>query len=619
MYVLTIAPLTDGIPHEELTYFSKESVEPGDLVEAPIKKRTIKGLVLQVTEAREQKQELRGAMFGIRKISKILSKNYIHPLLFQGLKEVSSHTMIPLGKLIYDFLPEKLFAGKVTPLKEQKPKPGYDMLLLQHSYKDRLTRYKSIIRESFAKKQSIVFFFPTITDLNHAQNVFARGIEEYVVSMHSALTEKQWNTQYKILLENTHPLLILTTPSLLPWVRDDLGTIVIEREQSHYYYGHGEKYDMREVLIRAAKASRAKLILGAHLLSLNAHKALEQKIAQEVMPLQFRNDTPIDVVSMTDTEKVASPYLSKKALQLLSRMHKEKRGHYFFYAHRKGMYPTTICADCGTLFSCEKCDRPYVLHKIGGVRTFVCHECEHIIQMQGDSTLSCKHCGGWRLNTLGIATAGIEEELNMLGIPTFCIDGERTNTRTKVKKVYDAWKTSQYGVLIGTEMAHNVLEHADEIIVLSLDSMFSLPEYRTDEKILHLVTEMAEKVKGEGKVLLQTRLIKMPVMKYAKSHSFMEFYRDTLKERNTYHLPPYYVVIKTKLHNLHNDMRARLEEECKEFEMYWFEAGGGKTLLFLHIDAKRYEEDGILRDKLRAILSVGEVDINPLHFFSDGK
>jgi hypothetical protein len=66
-------------------------------------------------------------------------------------------------------------------------------------------------------------------------------------------------------------------------------------------------------------------------------------------------------------------------------------------------------------------------------------------------------------------------------------------------------------------------------------------------------------------------------------------------------------------------MRARLEEECKEFEMYWFEAGGGKTLLFLHIDAKRYEEDGILRDKLRAILSVGEVDINPLHFFSDGK
>ncbi len=619
MYVLTIAPLADGIPHEELTYFSKESVEAGDLVEVPIKKRNLKGLVLQVSPARDQKQELRGAMFGIRKISKILSKNYIHPTIFQALYDVSSYNLFPLGKMIYDFLPEKLFNGKVTPLKEQKPKPGYDMLLLQHSYKERLTRYKSIIRESFAKKQSIVFFFPTITDLTHAENFFARGIEEYVVQLHSALTEKQWNSNYKTLLETKHPMLILATPSLTPWVRDDIGTIVIEREQSHYYYGHGERYDMRDVLIRTAKASRARLILGAHLLSLNAHRTLEQRIAHEVMPLQFRNDTPIEVVSMTDEEKVASPYLSKKALSLLSRMHKDKRGHYFFYAHRKGMYPTTICSDCGSLFSCEKCNRPYVLHKIGGMRTFVCHECEHIVQIQGDTTLACKHCGGWRLTTLGVATTGIEEELNLLGIPTFCIDGERTNTRTKVKKMYEAWKASPYGVLIGTEMAHNVLEHADEIVVLSLDSLFSLPEYRTDEKILHLVTEMAEKVRSEGTVLLQTRLIKMPVMKYAKSHSFMEFYKDTLEGRKKYHLPPYYVVIKTRMYNLNNDLRLKLENECKEFEMFWFEAGGGKTLLFLHIDAKRYEDDRVLREKLRTILAIGEIEVNPLHFFSESK
>ena len=619
MYVLTIAPLADGIPHEELTYFSKESVVAGDLVEVPIKKRVIKGLVLNVTLAREQKQELRGAMFGIRKISKILCKNYIHPVLFQALHDASSYSMISLGKLIYDFLPEKLFSGKVSPIREQKPKPGFEILLLQNSYKDRLTRYKSIIRESFAKKQSIVIFFPTITDLNHAESIFARGIEDYVVSMHSALTDKQWNTNYKTILEVTHPLIILSTPSILPWIREDIGTVVIEREQSHYYYGHSEKYDLRDVLIRSAKATRARLIFGANLLSLSAHRLLEQKTAQELISLQFRNDTPIDVVSMTDSEKVASPYLSKKALSLLSRMHKEKRGHYFFYAHRKGMYPTTICGDCGSLFACEKCNRPYVLHKIGGLRTFVCHECENIIQVQGDSTLSCKHCGGWRLNTLGIATTGIEEELNMLGIPTFCIDGERTNTRTKVKKMFASWKESQYGVLIGTEMAHNILDSADEIVVLSLDSLFSLPEYRTDEKILHLVTEMAEKIKNDGRVLLQTRLIKMPVMKYAKAHSFTEFYKDTLEERMKYHLPPYYVVIKTKLYNLRDDMRTLLEEECREFELFWFEAGSGKTLLFLHIEAKKYEEDGILRDRLRTVLSVGEIEVNPLHFFSDTK
>jgi primosomal protein N' len=615
MYVLTIAPLADGIPHEELTYFSKESVEPGDLVEVPVRKRAIKGLVLYVSPARDQKQELRSAVFGIRKITKILSKNYIHPLLFQALVDASSFTLMPLGKMIYDFLPEKLFTSKVNPLLEQKPKPGYDLLLLQHSYDDRLTRYKSIIRESFAKKQTIVMFFPTVVDLERAERIFSRGIEEYVVAIHGSLSEKAWNQMYKKITEENHPLLILSTPNLTPWVRDDIGTIVIEREQSHYYYGHGERYDMKEILYRIGKASRAKVILGAHLLSPQAHFALESRRAQEVMPLQFRNDTPIEVVSMTDEEKVASPYLSKKALSLLSRMHKEKRGHYFFYAHRKGMYPTTICEDCGTLFECETCNRPYVLHKIGGMRTFVCHECEDILQIKDDNTLTCKHCGGWRLRTLGIATTGIEEELNMLGIPTFCIDGERTNTKAKVVKVYESWKAAPYGVLIGTEMAHNIVEKADAIVVLSLDSMFSLPEYRTDEKILHLVTEMAEKVNTEGTVLLQTRVPKMPVMKYAKSHSFTEFYKNTLEERERFHLPPHYVVIKTKLYNLDEEMRKKLEEACSGTEVSWYEAGSGKTLLFIHIEETKWREDTHLRERLRTILSLGEIEVNPLHFF----
>jgi hypothetical protein len=99
MYVLTIAPLTDGIPHEELTYFSKESVEPGDLVEAPIKKRTIKGLVLQVTEAREQKQELRGAMFGIRKISKIGGERLAHvgASILLGYENAGEHDAVGMN------------------------------------------------------------------------------------------------------------------------------------------------------------------------------------------------------------------------------------------------------------------------------------------------------------------------------------------------------------------------------------------------------------------------------------------------------------------------------------------------------------------------------------------
>ncbi len=523
--------------------------------------------------------------------------------------------MLSLGRLMYDLLPEKLFDAKISPLNEQKPKPGFDLLLLQHSYKDRLTRYKSVIRESFAKKQSIVMFFPTIADLEHAESILSKGIEEYVVTFSSAQSDKAWAAAYKTLTENTHSLLILTTPSLLPYVRDDIGTTVIEREHSHYYYGHGEQYDIRDVLTRITRGVRSRLILGSHLLSLDAHKLLDEKEANELMPVQYRNDTPLSVVPMIDEQKTASPYLSKKALSLLQKLHKEKQGHYFFYAHRKGMYPTTICSDCGSIFSCEKCNRPYVLHKIAGIRTFVCHSCEHIMQVQDDTTVTCKYCGGWRLATLGVATQGVEEELASLGIPTFCIDGERTPTRPKIKKMYEAWKESPYGVLIGTEMAHNVVEDADEIVVLSLDSLFSLPEYRTDEKVVHMVTEMAERVTDDGQVLLQTRLSKMPAMSYLKSHSFSEFYKEMLKERKELHLPPYYVVVKATFHNIDQELKTLLEKECVGFEPTWFEAGAGKTLLFLHIPHKKWEEDSVLRSRMRTVLADGDARVNPLHFF----
>lgn len=615
MYVLTVAPLADGIPHESLTYFSKEAVEVGDLVEIYVRRRQLRALVLETSPARDQKQELRSSGFGIKKISKILSKNYIHPILFAPLSEASSYHLASLGKLIYDFLPEKLFGAKIAPLREQKRKPGFDILLLQHSYDERIARYKSVIRESFARKESLVIFFPTITDLERAEKALSKGIEEYVLSFHSGIAEKLFISSYTTCLEEEHPLLILSTPSLIPWVREDIGTIVIEREHSHYYFGHGELYDMKDILERLARASRARLILGSHLLSLKTHLLFEEREAAELMPLQYRNDAPIIVVPMTDENKSGSPYLSKKAVDLLEKMHKEKSGHYFVYAHRKGMYPTTICADCGTLFTCEKCGKPYVLHKIGGVRTFVCHSCEHIVQVQEDSMVTCIHCGGWRMSTLGIATGGIEEELLTLGIPTFCIDGERTPTRPKIKKVYDSWRESPYGVLIGTEMAHNVVEEVDEIILLSLDSLFALPEYRTDEKILHMVTEMCERITSEGQVILQTRLSKMPVMRHLKSHSFSEFYRETLRERKELHLPPYYVVIKSTFYNLDPAIKERLEQECVAYEPLWFEAGGGKTLFFIHIPRKTWEEDGPLRDTIKTLCSFGEPKVNPLHFF----
>lgn len=619
MYLLTVSPLASGIPYEELSYFSKTEVRPGDLVEVTVRKRVLRALVLHVANAQDEKQSLKHASFVAKKIQKVIVKEFLHPKLWKTLAFVSSYMIRNIGTVIYDLLSEKSFdmlTQLVTPSEER----GFELLLLEQNYENRILRYKTTIREMFSKKKSLVIFFPTLTDLENAKESLGRGIEEYVVPLHGSLTEKQYAVAMNTLTTNEHPLLILSTASLLPWVRKDLGLVVIEREHSHYYYTHGDHgYDMRIVIEQLAKASSIPCLLGSHMLSLRAHMLFMKREAVEIMPLQFRNDANVTVVPMTDDNRTASPYLSKQTLQILYECKVSKKGHYFLYAHRKGMYPTTICSDCGELFTCTTCHRPYVLHKIGGVRTYVCHGCESIIQLNEDTSLSCRYCGGWRMATLGIATGGIEEELTRLGIPMFVIDSERTNTKVKVKKVYKEWQESSYGVLIGTEMAHNIVASCDGIIILSLDSLFSLPEYRTDEKILSLVTEMAEKlprgIRIEAPLILQTRLKNSSVIKYLTAPSFREVYTLLLKEREQFLLPPYYTVIKASFDNLPDDVRKRFEQELEPYTVVWFEQGRGVTLLFVHIKESEWSHNEEVREKVKRVVASAHPTVNPLHFF----
>ncbi len=619
MYLLTVSPLASGIPYEELSYFSKLEVHEGDLVEITIRKRVCRALVLNVVDAQEEKQSLKQASFITKKITKVLVPGFLHPKIWNALSYTSSYVLRSVGTIIYDLMSEKSF-DEMAPIVIPDEARGHELLLLEQNYENRMLRYKTTIREMFSKKRSLVIFFPTITDLENARDHLSRGIDDYVVSLHGSLTEKQYSLALTTIKTSEHPLLILTTPSLIPWLRHDLGLVILEREHSNYYYTHGDDgYDMRVVIELLAKATSTPCLLGSQMLSLYAHLLHQKKDATEIIPLQFRNDTNVLVVQMTEENRTASPYISKLTLQILRQMKQSKEGHYFFYAHRKGMYPTTVCSDCGELFTCLSCNRPYVLHKIAGVRTYVCHGCEAIIQLNEDTSLSCRYCGGWRMMTLGVATTGIEEELKHLDMPLFVIDSEHTSTRAKAKKIYKEWKDSPYGVLIGTEMAHNLIDVCDGIVILSLDSLFSLPEYRTDEKILSLITEMAEKlnrgVSLDAPLILQTRLKNTPIIKQLTTPSFKEVYTTLLKEREQFLLPPYYTVIKASFDNLSDDIRKRFEQELEPYTVIWFEQGKGVTLLFVHIKEAQWANNEDVRAKVRRVVAGAHPVVNPLHFF----
>ncbi len=616
MYLFLVIPLASGLPMPYLSYFSKESVTLGSLIPITIKKRKIFGIVISCEKVELEKMSIKSASYPLKKIGAGSKRPFLPPEFTEVLLHFSEMTITALPELFSNLIPERLISKKISSefYTNQKIKKS-ELLLLSLPYEERLTRYRSIIRESFAKNESIVIYFPTVRELMLAQTHLSKGIEEYTLLLHGELSQKdELTVDEKLVLK--HPLLLLSTPSLWAFERSDIGFFIVENEVSHHYHSHFSSFDFRNLMMQLASSFSLSLLFGSTLLSLSRFSLREEGGAVELTPLYLRADNTFKIIAMNDEKRSGTPFLSIEALKELEHIKELGRGHYFIYTQRKGMYPSTVCADCSTLLLCKNCNKPLVLHNVGQNKAYMCHYCENFIAISEEHPVSCAHCGGWRMRLLGVASSGIEALLAKTGIPLFVIDGERTRTKKEVLTTYNAWKKEPFAVLIGTELALNILSESDNTTVASLDSLFALPEYTTDEKILSLLLTLKEKTKGV--LLLQTRMSNNPLFENLSDYSFLKYYKWALEERKSLHLPPYYVIIKAEFQRMKdidkNNITLILFE--KKWEHVWFESGPQKMLLILHIEEKLWFKNKETRDTVRSLCEGGVLTFNPENLFS---
>lgn len=615
MKLYLVSPLTSGLPFDSLSYFSKDQISLGSLVYITIKKRKVPGIIISAQNIEDERMSIKNATFAIKKINEEDRQDFIDPDLMEAITLAGDITLSYLPNLLRTLIPERLLEKRDgTKLYSNKKVRRSELFLLSLPREERFTRYKSLTRESFAKNESLVIFFPTITELLKAEIELSKGISDYVISLHSKVTQK--NTKdIDEKLHSSHPLLILSTPSLHAFVRADIGQIVIENEMSHYYINH-DGIDLRTLFTCITKELSLPLLFSATLLSLERYQLLKEGMAVDLMPLYMRSDNCFTLIKMDEVEKQGSPYLCFESLKEIEKLRNVGAGHYFIYTQRKGMYPTTICADCSTLLTCKKCDKPLVMHSIGSTRTYMCHYCEELTRITEENPVHCKKCGSWRMRMLGIASSGMESLFRESGIPVFVIDGERTKTKKEIQQTLDGYKKAPLAILIGTELALNVLEECDSSVIASLDSLFSLPEYSIDERIVSLIIDLKQKTKD--KLLLQTRMSKNPLFSYLTDYSFHNYYAWALEERKNLHLPPFYSVIKCAFTSLHDDEKNFIAKALtdKKNEHVFFEAGPQKLLLFIHIKKEDWESNKEERERIRTLCAQGKMEYNPQNFFT---
>ncbi len=637
-------PLKKGIMKGDLTYFSSLDISTGDIVSVPLRGKTTLALVSSTEELKDKKSNVKGMDFNLRKVIQNKGPSIILPEFLDSIFDSSKYFAQNKNNAITSLLPN-IFIEKYDEISKfinLKIKNSSDQiavktiknekLLLQYDIQDRISIYKTLVRESFARGKSIFLVLPTEFDIDKYTEQLSKGIEQFTFSTHGGINTKNNLITYKKILASTHPVLIIGTPPSLAIPRKDIGVIILEHESSNAYKMMRRPYfDLRIFVEIYASKINAKLIIADEILRYETIGRKDTENLNPLYPLSFRIDFPgeINILGKSEKfkiiedesfEKIKSTLLNKKSV--------------FIFSLRKGLATMTMCKDCGEEIRCDKCGAPLVLYSShrGQKRMFVCNKC--IRDVDGD--LACISCGSWNLIPLGIGTDTVYEEIErLLSTQTelqktkiFKLDKESAKTGNGAKKIIKEFEENPGSILIGTEMAFFYLKEKVELsIIASFDSLWSIPNFKMSEKIIQIIFSIINNTKNS--FVIQTKNDEDEALSAIKSRNILSFVRNELEDRKNLGYPPYKRFIKiTHLGDKEETIKAKkiLEETFEKYTPEIFSGFVAKlqgkyvTNALIKIDPKNWSLpelsinstiDEILYNKLLSLPPNFEISVDP--------
>ncbi len=656
MNIITVIPLSRQKGLDRLSYFTGEDIPVGAIVTVPVRSKSVNAIVVETRLAEDLKIEIKNAPYEIRKLAKVRSTAFFPPAFVEAARSLSDFHATNLGTVIDALVSTTLLenSGKISPplpvqsdlwngtaskSASQKPDETYAM---QGDTLDRMSTWRSLIRQEFARKRSLAFYVPTLDEARVVMNALQKGIEGYIFMLHSGLTEKKVIETWKSIADTAHPVVVIATGSFSVLPRSDIDTVVIERENGRGWIGQKTPYiDLRHALETIARRQRQTVYLADSLLRTETLYRLDKHEISEASPFKWRSlsDARDVLVDMSRKQRLETrdskpekidPLVSNlkspvsdfrvlsPELEELIQINRDSSSHLFVLAIRRGNSPITVCADCETLVTCDNCSAPMTLHtsKESGRNFFMCHKCGS--RRSADET--CKNCGGWRLTPLGIGIERVEEEIKSKfpDIDVFKIDADSTKTDKQIAEVMEKFNAKPGSVLVGTEMALSHLgDMIDHVAIASLDSLFALPDFRIQEKVMYLLVRL--RAMASRTFLVQTRRPEEKAFEFGLKGNLSDFFRTNLAERKQFMYPPFSTLIKISLEGKKDKIAegmAEIQKQVAPYEIDIFPAFTatvrGKSVIhgLIKLENGRWPDNELI-EKLRQLPIGASVKVNP--------
>ncbi|MEO7851220.1 MAG: primosomal protein N' [Rubrivivax sp.] len=391
-----------------------------------------------------------------------------------------------------------------------------------------------------------------VPEINLTPQLEARFAERFagrtLVSLHSALTPAQ-RLRHWLLAHIAQADLVLGTRLAVFASMPRLGLIVVDEEHDPSFKQHeGARYSARDLAVMRAHIEKVPVLLGSATPSLETWAHAERGRYRRLSLHRRVGDGALPQVRIVDMNTVpkppdGAPHALAPALQQAIAERIERGEQSLLFLNRRGYAPVLHCAACDWKSACAHCSAWRVFHKAD--RTLRCHHCGFTERVPR----ACPECGNQDIAPIGRGTEKLQEQMALAlpGARVARIDADSTRLKGALQAQLAAVHNREVDVLVGTQMIAKGHDFRGITLVAAVnpDTALFASDFRAAERLFALLMQAAGRAgrdatqAAQAQMWVQTWHPQHALYAALRAHDFDAFARSQLEERRGAGLPPF--------------------------------------------------------------------------------
>ena len=420
--------------------------------------------------------------------------------------------------------------------------------------------YIELIQKVLASGSQVLFLLPEIAlttqIVSRLRKVFGSAMGVY----HSKFSDNERVEVWQGIISGRFSFVVgVRSAIFLPF--DNLGLIIVdeEHETSYKQQDPAPRYHARDMALVIARLQHCKVLLGSATPSIETYyQARSGKYGLVQLKERFGNASlpTIELANIKDERKlkINKGYFTAQLLEGMKAA-LDRKEQIILFQNRRGYSPYMTCKECAWIPDCKNCDVSLTYHL--QAHTLRCHYCGY----EEPPPKRCTVCGSTRIETIGLGTERIEDDLK-LHFPEARVqrmDLDTTRSKYGYQQIINDFEQHNIDILVGTQMISKGLDFDNVSLVgiFDADKMLHFPDFRAHERgfqMLLQVSGRAGRKDRNGRVIIQTAKPEQTILNQVMAHDYEGMYLSEIEDRAYYFYPPFTRVIRIITKHLDKDI-----------------------------------------------------------------